>query len=105
MASGCVYGILREKMSEGVVNGTTACLHPASKMDTSASNGETNGCLYPDPASKMNASTSNGEANTHNLSPLPEQVADLSVSSVQSPTACENTHSSPRGLADASVLT
>ncbi len=90
-------------MSERVVNGTTA--HPASKMVMSVSNGESSNDIHPNPVSKMAANASNGEVsscfkpcrpskmdtsasngdtNGHNLSsPLPEQVADLSVSFAQ----------------------
>ena len=52
--------ILREKMNEGLVNGVVS-LKSASKMK--------NGCAL------------NGETRTCNQSPIPQQVADLSVSS------------------------
>ena len=94
-------------MNEKVVNGTTAYLHPASKMVMSASNGEKSNGIHPNPVSKMAANASNGEmsscfkpcrpvdtsasngdTNSHNFSsPLPEQVADLSVSFAQLPSA------------------
>lgn len=107
--------ILPAKMSEKVVNGTTAYLHPASKMVMSASNDEKSNGIHPNPVSKMAANASNGEmsscfkpcrpvdtsasngdtsrcnasngdTNSHNFSsPLPEQVADLSVSFAQLP--------------------
>lgn len=96
---------LTAKMSETVVNGTTAYIHQASKMVMSASNGETSNGVHPNPVSKiaanasngetsscfkpcrpskMDTSESNGDAYSHNISSsLPEQVADLSVSCAQ----------------------
>ena len=109
--------ILPAKMSEKVVNGTTAYLHPASKMVMSGLNGETSNGIHPNPVLKMAANASdgemsscfkpcrpvdtsasngdtnrydasNGDTNSHNFSsPLPEQVADLSVSFAQLPSA------------------
>ena len=119
--------ILPAKMSEKVVNGTTAYLHPASEMVMSASNDEKSYGIHPNPVSKMAANASdremsscfkpcrpvdtsasngdtsrynasngdtnshnasNGDTNSHNFSsPLPEQVADLSVSFTQLPSA------------------